>query len=47
LKEMKESRFDQNTHYTDKILRMDIEYYPAIKNEAILNFAGKWMELEI
>jgi hypothetical protein len=23
-----------------------IEYYPAIKNEDILSFAGKWMELE-
>jgi hypothetical protein len=23
-----------------------IEYYSAIKNEDILSFAGKWMELE-
>ena len=23
-----------------------MEYYPAIKNEDILTFAGKWMELE-
>ena len=23
-----------------------IEYYSAIKNEDIMNFAGKWMELE-
>ena len=23
-----------------------IEYYSAIKNEDILNFAGEWMELE-
>ena len=23
-----------------------MEYYSAIKNEDILNFAGKWMELE-
>ena len=23
-----------------------IEYYSAIKNKDILNFAGKWMELE-
>ena len=23
-----------------------MEYYPAIKNEDILSFAGKWMELE-
>jgi hypothetical protein len=23
-----------------------VEYYSAIKNEDILNFAGKWMELE-
>ena len=22
------------------------EYYPAIKNKDIVNFAGKWMELE-
>jgi hypothetical protein len=22
-----------------------MEYYPAIKNEDILSFAGKWMEL--
>ena len=24
-----------------------MEYYSAIKNEDILTFAGKWMELEI
>jgi len=24
-----------------------MEYYSAIKNEDILSFAGKWMELEI
>jgi hypothetical protein len=23
-----------------------MEYYPAIKNETIMSFAGKWMELE-
>ena len=23
-----------------------IEYYPAIKNKDIINFAGKWTELE-
>jgi hypothetical protein len=23
-----------------------MEYYPAIKIEDIMNFAGKWMELE-
>ena len=23
-----------------------VEYYSAIKNEGILSFAGKWMELE-
>ena len=23
-----------------------MEYYSAIKNEDIMNFAGKWMELE-
>jgi hypothetical protein len=23
-----------------------MEYYSAIKNESIMNFAGKWMELE-
>ena len=23
-----------------------IEYYASIKNENIMNFAGKWMELE-
>ena len=23
-----------------------LEYYSAIKNENIMNFAGKWMELE-
>jgi hypothetical protein len=23
-----------------------MEYYSAIKNEDIVNFAGKWMELE-
>ena len=23
-----------------------MEYYSAIKNEGILSFAGKWMELE-
>jgi hypothetical protein len=23
-----------------------MKYYSAIKNEGILNFAGKWMELE-
>jgi hypothetical protein len=23
-----------------------MQYYSAIKNEDILNFAGKWMELE-
>jgi hypothetical protein len=23
-----------------------IEYFSAIKNEGMLNFAGKWMELE-
>jgi len=23
-----------------------MEYYSAIKNEGIMNFAGKWMELE-
>jgi len=23
-----------------------VEYYSAIKNEDILSFAGKWMELE-
>jgi hypothetical protein len=23
-----------------------MEYYPAIKNEDILNFTGKWMDLE-
>jgi hypothetical protein len=24
-----------------------LEYYSAIKNENIMNFAGKWMELKI
>jgi hypothetical protein len=23
-----------------------MEYYPVLKNEDILSFAGKWMELE-
>ena len=23
-----------------------MEYYPAIKNEKIMNFVGKWIELE-
>jgi hypothetical protein len=23
-----------------------VEYYPAIKNKDIINFAGKWTELE-
>jgi hypothetical protein len=23
-----------------------MEYYSAIKNEGIMNFSGKWMELE-
>jgi hypothetical protein len=23
-----------------------LEYYSAIKNEDIINFAGKWMEIE-
>jgi hypothetical protein len=23
-----------------------MEYYPAIKNKDIMNFAGKWMEVE-
>ena len=24
-----------------------MEYYSAVKNDAIMNFVGKWMELEI
>ena len=31
---------------TENVLISTIEYYSAIKNEDILSFAGKWMELE-
>ena len=31
---------------TENIVICTMEYYSAIKNEDILSFAGKWMELE-
>ena len=31
---------------TENVVRFTIEYYSAIKNEDILSFASKWMELE-
>jgi hypothetical protein len=32
--------------YTEMWFIYSMEYYSAIKNEGILSFAGKWMELE-
>jgi hypothetical protein len=31
---------------TETVVLYTVEYYSAIKNEDILSFAGKWMELE-
>ena len=31
---------------TEMRLIFTVEYYSAIKNKDIMNFAGKWMELE-
>ena len=31
---------------TENMVHYNVEYYSAIKNEDIVNFAGKWMELE-
>jgi hypothetical protein len=31
---------------TENVVHLYNEYYSAIKNKDILNFAGKWMELE-
>ena len=31
---------------TENVVRFTIEYYSDIKNEDILSFASKWMELE-
>ena len=31
---------------TENVVRFTLEYYSAIKNEDILSFASKWMELE-
>ena len=32
--------------YTENVVHYTMEYYSAIKNDDILSFAGKWMELE-
>jgi hypothetical protein len=31
---------------TGNVVSYTVEYYSAIKNEDIINFAGKWMDLE-
>ena len=31
---------------TENVVTYTMEYYSVIKNEDILSFAGKWMELE-
>ena len=31
---------------TENVVHLHSEYYSAIKNEDIMNFAAKWMELE-
>ena len=31
---------------TENVVLYTMEYYSGIKNEYILNFAGKWIELE-
>jgi hypothetical protein len=43
----KQSRFPTKEKWIQKIWFIyTMEYYSAIKNENILNYAGKWMELE-
>jgi hypothetical protein len=41
-KQTKQNKTKQNKTKQQKIM----EYYPVLKNEDILSFAGKWMELE-
>jgi hypothetical protein len=31
---------------TEHVVHLKMGYYSAIKNKDIMNFAGKWMELE-
>jgi hypothetical protein len=31
---------------TENVVHLNMKYYSAIKNEDIISFAGKWMELE-
>ena len=31
---------------TENVVHLNMKYYSAIKNEDIMSFAGKWMELE-
>jgi hypothetical protein len=46
-KSWKQTRCHSTEEWIQKIcLIYRMEYYTAIKNEYIMNFAGKWMELE-
>ena len=31
---------------TENVVHLQMEYYSAIKNENIMSYAGKWVELE-